>query len=81
MTEKLPTSQELKVERIPTYDSFGNTNEALSWVLERLSITYKPSGVKIWWTNPHTGLEGISPSETWEIDPDKVIRLAAGIEN
>lgn len=73
-------SQPTTPEQHPTYDSFGDPDEALAWVLERLNITYKPDGVRQWWTHEHARLGGKSPEQVWNEDPDSIIRLAVQIE-
>lgn len=66
------------IERIPTYDSFGDTDEALTWVLERLSH-YDPNGIRAWWTNPHEALGSATPETAWDVDPNAVIQLIASL--
>ena len=69
-----------ETERAPTYDSFGDPDEALAWVLNRLSWTYTTDGVRAWWTSTHGLLDGLSPESLWDTDPNRVIRLAHQVE-
>ena len=32
----------------------------------------------IWWNSKNTGLDGKTPNEIWEIDPEKVYRHVCG---
>ncbi|MDB5160019.1 MAG: hypothetical protein JWO99_282 [Candidatus Saccharibacteria bacterium] len=78
MTETNTGSHELQPERIPTFDSFSDVDEALAWVLGRLKMTYTSEGVNIWWNNAN--LDGVTPEVMWDIDPDKVIQSVAQLD-
>lgn len=64
-------------DRIPTYHSFGDPDEASLWVLQRIVKKLQEKNVSRWWNNPHESLQGLSPSQVWEIDPDQIIKLVA----
>lgn len=45
-------------------------------VNEILSESWTPVGIKRWWDRPRHLLDGKTPKEMWEIDPQKVYDLA-----
>ena len=80
MTEGLTNYAEKQVERIPTYDSFGDGDEALAWILGRLSDRMSQDDVRKWWTSYSDSLDGFRPEDMWYSDPNRVIKLAASGE-
>jgi hypothetical protein len=73
MTETLTGTHEKLPDRIPTYDSFNDPDEALAWVLERVHAGRTDDEVRAWWTEPHLG--GESPEIVWYSDPNLIIRM------
>ena len=67
------------VERTPTYDSFGDRDEALQWVLERIVLKANPApgGITSWWRSSNHNLGGMSPEEVWETDENRLIAFVA----
>jgi len=76
MTEKFEHSTPT-VERVPTYDSFGDPDEALQWIVDRIILRTNPHGLEVWWTSPDRLLDGLSPEAAWHQDPNRLIKLVA----
>jgi len=67
------------VERIPTYDAFGDRDEALQWVLERIVLKADPApgAITIWWKSANPGLDNMSPEQVWEVDENRLIAFVS----
>ena len=78
------------LERIPTYDSFGDHDEALVWVVDKMRTTLSQDELTLWWTSAHEALNDMSPEQVWSHSPDALIgfvayshqpKIAAGRQN
>jgi len=76
MTEKYEQFTPV-IERIPTYDSFGDPDEALAWVVDRMISKYQPDGLRVWWSSPDDDLGGMTPEQVWFDNPDTLIASIA----
>jgi len=67
------------VERIPTYDAFGDRDEALQWVLERIVMKADPApgAITVWWQSANEGLGGRSPEQVWDTNENELIAFVA----
>jgi hypothetical protein len=81
MTEPFPASETVK-ERIPTVDSFGDIDEALAWVADRLNSTIiDDKDMSTWWNSPHEALGKRSPGAVWSEDPDFILRWVGALSH